>query len=62
MAQSCYKDNVSEFHEDEEPSMLNAVANGINDVKEVTEGSECDSSETHGQVGMEADCNWTTTR
>jgi hypothetical protein len=60
MAQSCCKDNVSEFHE-EEPSMLNAVANGINDVREVTEGTGCDSSETHGQVGMRAACNLTTT-
>jgi hypothetical protein len=60
MAQSCHKDNVSEFHE-EEPSMLNAVANRINDVKEVTEGTECDSSETHGQVRMGAACNSTTT-
>jgi hypothetical protein len=37
--------------------MLNAVANRrINDVREVTEvteGTGCDSSETHGQVGME---------
>jgi hypothetical protein len=48
MAQRCYKDNVSEFHE-EEPSMVNTVANRINDVKEVTEGTECDSSETHGK-------------
>jgi hypothetical protein len=48
MAQSCYKDSVSEFHE-KEPFMLNApVANRVNDVKEVTEGTECDSSETHG--------------
>jgi hypothetical protein len=55
MAQSCHIDNVSEFHE-EEPSLLNAVADRINDVKEVTEGTECDSSETHGQVGIEAGC------
>jgi hypothetical protein len=56
MAQSCYKDNVSEFH-DKELSM-NAVANRIIDVKKVTEGTECVSSETHGQVGMEeAACN-----
>jgi hypothetical protein len=41
--------------------MLNAVANRINDVKDVTEGTGCDSSETHGQVGMEAACNLTTT-
>jgi hypothetical protein len=42
--------------------MLNAVAYRINDVKDVTEGTECDSSETHGQVGMEAACcNSTTT-
>jgi hypothetical protein len=37
---------MSEFHE----------ANWINDVREVTEvteGTGCDSSETHGQVGME---------
>jgi hypothetical protein len=33
--------------------MLNAVANRINDVREVTEGTGCDRSETHGQVGME---------
>jgi hypothetical protein len=33
--------------------MLNTVANRINDVREVTEGTGCDSSETHGQVGME---------
>jgi hypothetical protein len=56
MAQSCCKDNVSKFHE-EEPSMLNTVANRINDVKEVTKGTRCDSSETHGQVGMEAAYN-----
>jgi hypothetical protein len=52
---------VSKFHE-EEPSRLNTAANRINDVEEVTGGTECDSSETHRQAGMEAACNSTTTQ